>query len=61
MGLAVARERARSLKTEAENKPETTRITFDEVLENDYRIHGPKQRHVTRKECQRLLNNPNYG
>src|SRR3954453_23293301 len=54
LALAAARLKARELQTDAKNKLSTERVVFGEVLENYYRIHGPKQRPTTRKESQRI-------
>jgi Arm DNA-binding domain len=54
--LSLSAARARELRTEAANKPDTPQLTFEEALEAYFRIHGPKQRPVTRKESRRILN-----
>src|SRR5690349_1270748 len=54
LALSAARARARELQTE--NKTAADALCFEEALDIYYRIHGPKQRPISRKECQRLLN-----
>lgn len=55
LSLSNARKLAQQHRSAAIQEPEI-RLTFEQALESYYRIHGPKQRPVTREECQRLLN-----
>lgn len=56
LSLSKARDVARLRLAQARiAKTETESIRFEVAVETYYRVHGQRQRPVTRKECQRLL------